>query len=265
MYAVHVVPSRWERVDPQGWGGSASADLCRGTATRSFPTRRKRGYMHHSIHTESAMLLKESQKAELPLLEPALEALLRSADLDENLISLFRFRKILDRQLFVALDAGRSSHRRRLSNSTQKSLKTNSSLPRSPLPKCSRTPNGRWTLSRRRMVNQSSYSARTGLLCCDSSRRNLGSSTHPSSRAFEEKLASGELKAETLAQIINETEEEEQRKLKPEPSRHLGINLDASLMIQTRRRYLSAMPQNTELLRTKHRNMSNMWLLTQMR
>ena len=62
--------------------------------------------------------------------------------------------------------------------------------------------------------------------------------------AFEEKLASGELKAETLAQVISETEEE-QRKLKPEPSRHLGINLDASLMIQTRRRYLSAMPQNT--------------------
>ena len=83
--------------------------------------------------------------------------------------------------------------------------------------------------------------------------------------AFEKKLASGELKAETLAQVISETEEEEQRKLKPEPSRHLGINLDASLMIQTRRRYLSAMPQNTEQLRTKYRIMSNMWLLAQMR
>ena len=51
------------------------------------------------------MMLTESQLSNLPTLEPALEALLRSADLHENLINLFRFRKILDRQLFVALDA----------------------------------------------------------------------------------------------------------------------------------------------------------------
>ena len=37
-------------------GGATSADLCRGTATRSFPTRGKRGYMHNSIHPESAPL-----------------------------------------------------------------------------------------------------------------------------------------------------------------------------------------------------------------
>ena len=34
--------------------------------------------------------------------------------------------------------------------------------------------------------------------------------------AFEEKLASRELKAETLAQVISETEQEEERKLKSE-------------------------------------------------
>ena len=50
-------------------------------------------------------MLTESQLSNLPTLEPALEALLRSADLRENLINLSRFRKILDRQLFVALDA----------------------------------------------------------------------------------------------------------------------------------------------------------------
>ena len=83
--------------------------------------------------------------------------------------------------------------------------------------------------------------------------------------AFEEKLASGELKAETLAQVISEAEEQEQRKSKPEPSRHLGINLDASLVIQTRRRYLTSMPQNSEHLRTKYKVMSNMWLMAQMR
>ena len=51
------------------------------------------------------MMLTESQLSNLPQSEPALEGLLRSADLHENLINLFRFRKILDRQLFVALDA----------------------------------------------------------------------------------------------------------------------------------------------------------------
>ena len=41
---------------PSWLGGTASADLCRGSATRSIPTREKRSYMHHSIHTESAPL-----------------------------------------------------------------------------------------------------------------------------------------------------------------------------------------------------------------
>ena len=41
---------------PSGLGGAASANLCRGTATRSFSTRGKRGYTHHSMHTESAPL-----------------------------------------------------------------------------------------------------------------------------------------------------------------------------------------------------------------
>ena len=65
--------------------------------------------------------------------------------------------------------------------------------------------------------------------------------------------------------MISEAEEEEQRKSKPEPSRHLGINLDASLMIQTRRRYLTSMPLHSEQLRTKYKVMSNMWLMAQMR
>ena len=65
------------------------------------------------------MLLTEAQKTDLPLLEPALEALLRAADLDENLISLFRFRKILDRQLFVALDADEAAIMKTLAKAFQ--------------------------------------------------------------------------------------------------------------------------------------------------
>ena len=52
---------------------------------------------------------------------------------------------------------------------------------------------------------------------------------------------------------------------KPEPVRTLGINLESSLTIQTRRRYVSAMPSNFEELRTKYKVITNMWLLAQMR
>ena len=61
----------------------------------------------------------QSQLSNLPTLEPALEALLRSADLHENLINLFRFRKILDRQLFVALDANEAAIMKTLAKAFQ--------------------------------------------------------------------------------------------------------------------------------------------------
>ena len=56
MYTFHRPPSllgglRPESlctVDIQSSGGPASAELCRGTATRSVPTREKKSYMHHS-------------------------------------------------------------------------------------------------------------------------------------------------------------------------------------------------------------------------
>ena len=229
--------------------------------------------------TMPGMMLTESQLSNLPQLEPALEALLRSADLHENLINLFRFRKILDRQLFVALDENETAIVRTLAKAFQ--LDTDEFEDKLELAKISKA----WSTAKvqsdtKRKVDavQKAHGEPVQLLSEDWAslmrqfKKKYGKQ-HPSKllgqsyfEAFEEKLASGELKAETLAQVISETEEEEeQRKLKPEPSRHLGINLDASLMIQTRRRYLSAMPQNTEQLRTKYRIMSNMWLLAQMR
>ena len=60
-------------------------------------------------------------------------------------------------------------------------------------------------------------------------------------------------------------EKESQRALKPEPSRQLGLHLDATLTTQTRRRYMSTMPTTTEELRDKYAIMSNMWLLAQLR
>ena len=76
--------------------------------------------------------------------------------------------------------------------------------------------------------------------------------------SFEEKLADGQLSAETLARVLCISEEESQRSLKPEPSRQMGLHLDATLTIQTR-------STTTEDLRDKYTMMSNMWLLAQLR
>ena len=83
--------------------------------------------------------------------------------------------------------------------------------------------------------------------------------------AFQEKLSEGSLAAEPRAQVISASEEENQKKNKLEPSRQLGLNLDSTLTIQTRRRYIASMPANFEDLRPKYKVMSHMWLLFQMR
>ena len=204
-----------------------------------------------TLVTMPGMMLTESQMSDLPMLEPALEALLRSADLDENLISLFRFRKILDRQLFVALDADEAAIMKTLAKAFQlDSEEFEDKLELAKISKAWSTAKVQSDTKRKVDAVQKAHGEPVQLLSEDwaSLMRQFKmkyGKQHPSKlpgqsyfEAFEEKLASGELKAETVAQAISETEEEEQRKLKPEPSRHLGINLDASLMIQTRRRYL---------------------------
>ena len=82
---------------------------------------------------------------------------------------------------------------------------------------------------------------------------------------FEERLSDGSMIAEPLTHVVSMLEEQKMKAQKPEPARTLGINLDSSLTIQTRRRYVSAMPSNFEELRTKYKVMTNMWLLAQMR
>ena len=55
--------------------------------------------------------------------------------------------------------------------------------------------------------------------------RNIHASKLPAQsyyEAFQEKLSEGSLAAETLAQVISASEEENQKKNKPEPSRQLG-------------------------------------------
>ena len=51
----------------------------------------------------------------------------------------------------------------------------------------------------------------------------------------------------------------------PNAAKHFGIHHDASLTIQTKRRFSSVLPATTEALRLKFSVMSNLWLLAKMR
>ena len=83
--------------------------------------------------------------------------------------------------------------------------------------------------------------------------------------AIEEKLSDGQLTAETLVHVVSLQEGLEQKAEHPEPPRQLGLHLDSSLTIQTKRRYMSRMPSSTEELRQKCKVMMHVWLLAQMR
>ena len=82
---------------------------------------------------------------------------------------------------------------------------------------------------------------------------------------FQEKLAAEMLQAEPLDQVISQAEAEEQDRKKPDPPRQYGMHLNATLTIQTRRRYSSTLPKNLEELRQKYDVLSNCWLLGQQR
>ena len=111
-------------------------------------------------------------------------SLIRSADIDEHLISLFKFHKILDRQLFVALDADEAAIVKTLAKAFQ--LDTEEFEDKLELAKISKA----WSTAKvqsdtKRKVDavQKAQGEPVQLLNEVTSRRNLGSSTHPSSRA----------------------------------------------------------------------------------
>ena len=84
-------------------------------------------------------------------------------------------------------------------------------------------------------------------------------------REFQEKFAAGMLQAEPLDQVISQAEAEEQDSQKPDPPRQYGIHLNAALTIQTRRRYTSTLPKDTEEKRAEYDVLSNCQLLGQQR
>ena len=81
--------------------------------------------------------------------------------------------------------------------------------------------------------------------------------------SFEEALADGSPESERLDQVVNVVEERAELAKTPNAAKHLGIHLDASLAIQTRRRFTSVLPATTEALRLMFSVMSNLWLLAE--
>ena len=76
--------------------------------------------------------------------------------------------------------------------------------------------------------------------------------------AFEEALQDGTFQAETLSHLISIAEELKQRAGRPDPPKQLGLHLDSTLTVQTKRRYMSTMPASTEALRSKYEVLSNL-------
>ena len=83
--------------------------------------------------------------------------------------------------------------------------------------------------------------------------------------SFEERLHNGVIEAETLAHVVSLEEEREQMALKLEPPTQMGLHLDSTLTLLTKKRYLSRMPTDLESSRTKDRVMTHLWLLAQLR
>ena len=83
--------------------------------------------------------------------------------------------------------------------------------------------------------------------------------------SFEERLHNEVIEAGTLAHVVSLEEEREQMASKPEPPTQMGLHLDSTMTLQTKKRYISRMPTDPESLSTKYRVMSNLWLLAQLR
>ena len=83
--------------------------------------------------------------------------------------------------------------------------------------------------------------------------------------AFEQRLTDGTMTAELLSHVLFVAEEKEHKEKRPDRARQVGIHLDSTLTIQTRRRFVSSPPNNTEELRTRYKTTTNLWFLAQMR
>ena len=218
--------------------------------------------------------------SEAPSMDPSLEAVLRSVNLCEQLITAFRVQEITDRELFVALDTSEETLRETCKEAFGIDASKGFAHKRE-LGKIIKAWNNAKVHSDTKLKLDAvarSHGEPVSMLCADWEALMLTFNTKFGSHlpdtvlpaqsyfeGFEERLANGQLRAELLTQVVSVREQEEQESRKPDSQRHMSLHLDGQLTIQTKRRYLSSMPANPEELRVKYKIMTHCCLLAQMR
>ena len=216
------------------------------------------------------------EKAAAPPMEPAMEALLRQANLHEDVIWKFRINELCDRELFVAIDRDEDGLRSTMKSDFGLDQEKGFAQKRE-VAKVVKAWNMAKVQSEVKVKADAAARAHGvpitmlepdwALLFKNKYGSHIPTSALPAQsffESFEEMVANGTLKGITLAHVVSAKEQEAQDEARPEPSRQMGLHLDSTLTIQTKRKYMSAMPSNTEELSQKYRIMSNCWLLAHM-
>ena len=220
--------------------------------------------------------------ASAPNLEPALEGLLRSNEVHEDIIIAFRVQQIKTRALFTALDSTEEGFK----STCKEAFGVNTEEKGGGFPHKREWAklNTAWAQAKitgeaieRVNATKRAHGEPVAFLTADWTslirefkvqRGKLEDEELPAQsyyEAFEEGLHDGTLEAETLAHVVSLADEKKQRASRPEPAKQLGLHLDSTLTVQTKRRYMASMPQNTESLRAKYEVLTNLWLLAQSR
>ena len=228
----------------------------------------------------STLTLTDEQKSSLPQLEPAFEHLHRDVGLAEDTIYALRHCRIEDRETFtgladtpeelktiasdlgINLTDGGMPHKREYAKVLTAWKRTKAQVEVKTSTEALQRQHGEPV----RMLPEDWTSVIVKFKSKYGS--NLQEEELPAQAYFEEfqeKLAARMLQAEPLDQVISQAEAEEQDRKKPDPQRQYGMHLNATLTIQTRRRYSSTLPKNLEELRQKYDVLSNCWLLGQQR
>ena len=214
-----------------------------------------------------------------PKLEPALEGLLLSANAKQQMICAFRVQEITSTNLMVALDSTEQGFMATCKQAFGIDTKSEDFAHKREWAKLNMVwKQARITCDTKDRVDavKRAHGEPVSFLTADwtsllrekQQRGKIQDNELPAQRyyeAFEESLHDGTIQAQTLSHVVSIAEEQKQRAGRPELPKQPGLHLDSTLTSQTKRRYMSSMPANTEALRTKYEVLTNLWLLAQSR
>ena len=222
----------------------------------------------------------EADRLNARALEPAFESMLRQAEVCEDVIMALRLQDIHTRQLLAALNSSEEGFR----DTCKEAFHIDPSLGFKHKRELGRLLTV-WNAARVQRDTKvqieavhKAHGEPISMIVADwtslirTFKAKYGNNIPPSRlpaqsyfEMFEERLTDGTMVAEPLSHVLSLAEEKEQKEKRPEQARHVGIHLDSTLTIQTRRRFVPTPPSNTEELRSKYKILTNLWLHAQMR